>query len=358
MLPRMKRPSGRVASAVLAYGVAVATVAISTVVTVLLNDPTIRSTLFFPAVLLSTWFGGLGAGLVAVALAALNYNFFFTEPRFSLYIGVRDLPDYAVFILAIVVVGWWSVTRRRTEDALRRALDELDAKSKELEAFAYSVSHDLRAPLRHVAGYTEFLSKRAAATMDDTSRRYMTTIQDSAKRMGVLIDDLLAFSRVGRVEMQRTTVNLGQLVKEAVSEVRPETDGREIAWKIGALPTVTGDRAMLRLAFVNLVSNAVKFTRTRPRTEIEIGSTDGQPGEVVVFIRDNGVGFDMKYVDKLFGVFRRLHQAEEFEGTGIGLASVQRIVQRHRGRVWAEGVVDQGATFYFAVPRAAMPHKT
>jgi light-regulated signal transduction histidine kinase (bacteriophytochrome) len=358
MLPRMERPSRRAVSAALAYGVAVAAVALSTVVTLLLNDPTIRSTLFFPAILLSAWFGGWGPGLGAVVLAALSYNFFFTHPRFTLYVGARDIPDYAVFIVSVLIVGWWSVARRRAEDALRQARDELEAKSKELEAFAYSVSHDLRAPLRHVVGYTELLSKRAAATMDGTSRRYMTTIQDSARRMGVLIDDLLAFSRVGRVEMQRTSVNLGQLVKEAVSEVRPETDGREIAWKIGALPTVAGDRAMLRLALVNLVSNAVKFTRTRPRTEIEIGSTDGKPGEVVVFVRDNGVGFDMKYVDKLFGVFRRLHQAEEFEGTGIGLASVHRIVQRHQGRVWAEGVVDHGATFYFAVPRAAMPHKT
>jgi light-regulated signal transduction histidine kinase (bacteriophytochrome) len=358
MLPRMERPSRSAVAAALSYGVAVAAVAFSTVVTLLLNDPTIRSTLFFPAILLTTWFGGSGPGLVAVGLAALSYNFFFTTPRFTLYVGARDIPDYAVFLVSALIVGWWSVLRRRTEDALRQARDELEAKTKELEAFAYSVSHDLRAPLRHVVGYTELLSKRAAATMDDTSRRYMTTIQDSARRMGVLIDDLLAFSRVGRVEMQRTSVNLGQLVKEAVSEVRPETDGREIAWKIGALPTVAGDRAMLRLALVNLVSNAVKFTRRRPRTEIEIGSTDGKPGEVVVFVRDNGVGFDMKYVDKLFGVFRRLHQAEEFEGTGIGLASVQRIVQRHQGRVWAEGVVDHGATFYFTVSRAATPHKT
>jgi K+-sensing histidine kinase KdpD len=350
MLPRMKWPSGRAASLTLAYGVAVVATAISTVITLLLHDSTIRSTLFFPAILLSTWFGGTGPGLVAVALAILVYNFFFTEPRFTLYIDAGDIPDFAVFVVAALLVSWWSMARRRTEDALRRAHDELEAKSKELEAFAYSVSHDLRAPLRHVVGYTELLHKRAAATLDPTSQRYMTTIQDSARRMGVLIDDLLAFSRVGRVEMQTVAVNLDQLVKEALSEVRPETDGREIVWKIGRLPTVPGDRAMLRLAFVNLVSNAVKFTRPRPRAEIEIGSAEGSPEEVVVFVRDNGVGFDMKYVDKLFGVFRRLHQAEEFEGTGIGLASVQRIVQRHRGRVWAEGVVDQGATFYFAVP--------
>jgi len=154
--------------------------------------------------------------------------------------------------------------------------------------------------------------------------------------MGDLIDDLLAFSRIGRAETQKTMVSLQQLVKEALSEVQQETDGRNIGWRIGALPNLYGDRSMLRLALVNLVSNAVKFTRKRPHPEIEIGSVDGKENEIVVFIRDNGVGFDMKYVNKLFGVFQRLHRAEEFEGTGIGLATVQRIIHRHGGRAWAE----------------------
>ncbi|HYT57058.1 MAG TPA: ATP-binding protein [Verrucomicrobiae bacterium] len=154
--------------------------------------------------------------------------------------------------------------------------------------------------------------------------------------MGDLIDDLLAFSRIGRAETQKTMVSLQQLVKEALSEVQQETDGRNIGWRIGALPNLYGDRSMLRLALVNLVSNAVKFTRKRPQPEIEIGSVDGKENEIVVFIRDNGVGFDMKYVNKLFGVFQRLHRAEEFEGTGIGLATVQRIIHRHGGRAWAE----------------------
>ena len=285
-----------------------------------------------------------------MVLSALSFNFFLTDPRFTLYVSRHEIPDFVVFLVSACIVGWWSMARRRAEDALRRARDELEAKSKELEAFAYSVSHDLRAPLRHVVGYTELLQKRAASSLDETSHRYMVTIRDSARRMGILIDDLLAFSRVGRVEMQMAPVSLEQLVKEALSEVRQETDGRDIVWRIGALPTVYGDRSMLKLVLVNLISNAVKFTRPRRQAEIEIGASDGRQGEAVVFIRDNGVGFDMKYVDKLFAVFRRLHQAEEFEGTGIGLASVQRIVQRHRGRVWAEGVVDRGATFYFAVP--------
>ena len=229
---------------------------------------------------------------------------------------------------------------------------QLEAANQELQAFAYSVSHDLRAPLRHMVGYTELLQKQASAILDERSRHYMLMILESAKQMGTLIDDLLAFSRIGRAETQKTMVSLAQLVKEAVSEVQQETEGRNIVWSIGALPQAYGDRSLLRLALVNLIANAVKFTRTRPQAEIEIGCTDGKDDEVVVFIRDNGVGFEMKYVNKLFGVFQRLHRAEEFEGTGIGLATVQRIIHRHGGRVWAEGLVDRGATFYFSVPKS------
>lgn len=249
--------------------------------------------------------------------------------------------------------------RKRREDEIqslnqqlaRRSAD-LESINKELEAFAYSVSHDLRAPLRHMAGYTELLQKRIATALDEKSRRYIAMMLDSAKRMGTLIDDLLAFSRIGRAETQKTMVNLGQLAKEALSEVRQEAMGRDIDWKIGTLPDCYGDRSMLRLAFVNLLSNAVKFTRTRPHAEIEIGCADGRRRDVVVFVRDNGVGFDMKYVNKLFGVFQRLHQSDAFEGTGIGLATVQRIIHRHGGEVWAEGFVDKGATFYFTAPKS------
>ena len=259
--------------------------------------------------------------------------------------------------------------RKKVEEALRLSRDELDTKvkertaelrkinddlqsvNKELEAFAYSVSHDLRAPLRHIAGFTELLLKDAEPVLDDKSRRHITKILQSANRMDSLVDDLLAFSRIGRVETQKTTVNLEQLVRSVVAEIAPDTQGRRIVWRIGALPICYGDPSLLQVVFSNLVSNAVKFTRTRPQAEIEIDSLNDRPNEVVVFVRDNGVGFDMNYKDKLFGVFQRLHSQDAFEGTGIGLATVQRIAHRHGGRVWAEGAIDNGATFYVALPK-------
>ena len=259
--------------------------------------------------------------------------------------------------------------RKQAEDALRRSRDELEIKvkerttelrktnvdlqsvNKELEAFAYSVSHDLRAPVRHIAGFTELLQKHADPLLDDKSRHHISMILGSANRMGNLVDDLLAFSRIGRTETQKTTVKLEQLVKDVIGEIAPDTQNRNINWLIGNLPMCDGDPSLLRLVFSNLVSNAVKFTRTRRQAEIEIGSLNQMPDEAVVFVKDNGVGFDMKYKDKLFGVFQRLHSQEAFEGTGIGLATIQRIIHRHGGRVWAEASVDHGATFFVALPK-------
>jgi PAS domain S-box-containing protein len=259
--------------------------------------------------------------------------------------------------LAILETNNDFTDRKRREEEIRnlnqelgKRSEELEASNKELEAFAYSISHDLRAPLRHMAGYTELLQKHAASGLDEKSRRFMATILESTKRMGNLIDDLLSFSRIARTETRETTVNLQQLVKEVRDEIQPETSGRDIAWRVGELPELHGDRAMLRLALVNLISNAVKFTRKRPHAQIEIGCLEKKNGGVTVFVKDNGVGFDMKYVHKLFGVFQRLHRAEAFEGTGIGLATVQRIIHRHGGRVWAEALVDAGATFFIEVP--------
>jgi light-regulated signal transduction histidine kinase (bacteriophytochrome) len=278
-----------------------------------------------------------------------------------------------------VLVASFSIVRRNAEEKLRQARDrleieaesrkrheaevhklnqtlsqraaELEAANKELESFAYSVSHDLRAPLRHVVGFSELLQKQASASLDEKSHRYLSTILDAAKRMGTLIDDLLAFSRIGRTDTRRTMVPLEPLVREVIADLGQEVKGRDVEWKIDPLPVCYGDRSMLRLAMMNLLANALKFTRSRSKANIEIGALSGDESHVEIFVRDNGVGFDMQYVDKLFGVFQRLHRSEEFEGTGIGLATVQRIVHRHGGNVRAEGSVDRGATFFFSIPK-------
>ena len=238
------------------------------------------------------------------------------------------------------------------EQRVRARTAELDSTNKELEAFSYSVAHDLRAPLRHMDGFIRLLKKHSSTSLDERNQRYLGIISDSARQMGLLIDDLLAFSRVGRAELQLLPVSLQQLVQEAMQELREETQGRNIAWKISQLPEVMADRSMMRLVVINLLANAVKFTGKREQAEIEVGASSNEADGIVVFVRDNGVGFDMEYADKLFGVFQRLHPAEEYEGTGIGLANVQRIIHRHKGRTWAQGEVDQGATFYFSLPKA------
>ena len=246
--------------------------------------------------------------------------------------------------------------RQRLTDELKRHATQLELANKELEAFSYSVSHDLRAPLRHIDGFVKLLDKTANSSLDERGRRFLDIIADSAHRMGNLIDDLLAFSRMGRVEMRHARVECDALIHEVMDSLKSDMEGRNIEWKIAKLPQIQADAAMLRQVWANLIGNAVKYTRPRDPARIEIGCNENGK-EVVFYICDNGVGFDMQYVNKLFGVFQRLHRVEEFEGTGIGLANVQRIILRHHGRVWAEGRVNEGSKFFFSVPKQTIETK-
>ncbi len=372
----------RIHSPVLRYGFSVVSVAIALGVSLALQYyqfHDLQLPFFTLAIALTTWYAGTGPSVLAILLASACFNYFFTEPLFSFAVSGRELFYYVMFVIWGIIVASFSIVRRRVEERLRTALDNLqveveqrrqredeiyklnqelvkrasalEAANKELEAFTYSVSHDLRAPLRHMAGYSELLQRQGSSSLDEKSQRFIQIILDSAKRMGNLIDDLLAFSRLGQTETKKAEVDLGQLVKEVVAEIGQDTKKRDIVWKIGALPVCYGDRSMLRLVIVNLVSNAVKFTTMRKPAEIEIGCVDSNVKDVEVFVRDNGAGFDMQYANKLFGVFQRLHLPEQFEGTGIGLATVQRIIHRHGGQVRGEGAVDRGATFYFSLPK-------
>jgi PAS domain S-box-containing protein len=253
--------------------------------------------------------------------------------------------------------------RKRAEKALEqqavelaRSNAELAATNKELEAFTYSASHDLRAPLRHMDGYSKILMEEFGAQLDSDAQHCLQRIQKGAQQMGRLVDDLLNLGRMGRQAVSPQPTALKSLVLEVLTGLKPETPDREIEWRIGDLPVVECDPGLMKLVFANLLSNAIKFTRPQKHTIIEVGqmTAEGQP---VIFVRDNGIGFNMRYVDKLFGIFQRLHRQEEFEGTGVGLANVQRIIQKHGGRVWAEAEPYKGATFYFTVagPAAQEP---
>src|SRR5438552_6406918 len=289
----------------------------------------------------------------ALAGEATSFEMPFADRHYSVHVS----PMAARRETLGMVVTLDITARKEAEDQVRRLNTELHqgiadvtAANQELEAFSYSVSHDLRAPIRHINGFVEMLQHRLGTALDETAQRHLQTIGRASRHMGRLIDDLLSFSRMGRGALVHARVPLGSLAREVIEGLRPEMDGRSIEWKVDGLPDVTGDEAMLRIVLANLVNNAVKYTRPRARAVIQIGQAAGAPGEVVMFVKDNGVGFEMKYADKLFGVFQRLHRSEDFEGTGIGLATVRRIVHRHGGRAWAEASVDGGATFYIALP--------
>lgn len=249
-----------------------------------------------------------------------------------------------------------AAAQREAEERIRefngrfsRCTAELNDAHADLEAFRYAVSHELRAPVRQVASFAELLVGSSPGRLDAESAEYLPFIGKAAKRMGQLIDDLVAYSRLGRAEMRRAQVDIYPLVHEVRETLEPSSSDRAVSWRISALPTVLGDASMLRQVLVCLIENALKFTRPRPRAEIEIGCSSTSD-EHTLHVRDNGVGFDARYADKLFGLFQRLHHAGEFEGAGIGLARVRRIVQRHGGRAWAESNIGEGATVYFSIP--------
>ena len=270
----------------------------------------------------------------------------------------RSLEDAIARLAAVRQLKHQSELRAATEQAEREIRDlteklvssneRLAAANADLETFSYSVAHDLRSPIRQIAGFAKLLSEEYESQLPPEARRYLEKVGQGAQRMGVLVDDLLHLAHVGRQALTLQSTALSAILDEALESLRPDYAGRSVEWRIGELPMVSCDRGLMKQVFVNLVSNALKYTSTRDVALIEVGQ-DSVDGEQIVFVRDNGVGFDMRYIDKLFGVFQRLHPASEFEGTGIGLATVERIVRKHGGRIWAKAMPDRGATFYFTL---------
>jgi signal transduction histidine kinase len=281
--------------------------------------------------------------------------------RFPAVVSVTALRDGQGEIIGYLLIGTDNTARRKAEEAVRQLYAELEQRviqrtaeletaNKELEAFSYSVSHDLRTPLRAVDGYSQAVLEDYGPQLPEGGRRYLQTIREGAQRMGALIDDLLTFARLNRQELNKRAIDTGRLVRDALDELGSPWPDRQVEILVGDLPASSGDPALLKQVWLNLLSNALKYTRKRDKAVVEIGCMKTS-GTDTFFVRDNGTGFDMRYADKLFGVFQRLHRAEDYEGTGVGLAIVQRIVHRHGGRVWADAAIDRGATFYFTLEK-------
>jgi PAS domain S-box-containing protein len=282
-------------------------------------------------------------------------------------LAVSPIRDAHGTIVGVSSIARDITERKRAEEQILRLNTELEhrvqlrtaeltAANQELEAFTYSVAHDLRAPLRHIDAFTRILQEDFAGSFPPEAAKLLETIRHGSENMSRLVNDLLNLAHVGRQEMKQERVTLNLLVEESIAELKRETEGRGIEWRVGNLPSVEGDPGLLKQVFANLLSNAVKYSRPRRQAIIEVG-TRMMNDEMVIFVRDNGVGFNMKYADKLFGVFQRLHRAEEFEGTGVGLAIVERVVRRHGGHIWAESEVDKGATFYFSLDGLKEPRR-
>lgn len=278
------------------------------------------------------------------------------SPQETIRLLQQELAETNREVMALTVELEKRVEERTA--ALQNAHRELELKNarleslnKELEAFSYSVSHDLRAPLRHLLGFAQALQEDFGQHLDPQATDYLARIGQAAQQMSHLIDALLSFGRAGQQPLRQIEVNFATLVAEVISELRPEQGDRRIDWVVHPLPKIRGDPTLLRQVWINLIGNAIKYTRQKPVARIEIGTGDARDHEGVFFVRDNGAGFDMSQYPKLFGLFQRLHRRDEFEGTGVGLANIRRIIERHGGRVWAESKPEQGATFYFSLPQ-------
>lgn len=298
------------------------------------------------AVVLSAWYGGLGPGLLSAFCSSVGTAFFVLEPQFSLIVaGMGDVLQLSVFILVSVVMSLLSETRHRAEQALLERTAQLEAANKELEAFSYSVSHDLRSPLRIIDNHARLSleTRGLPAPILRAQKAIRTTVQ----QMDELVNGLLDFARLGRQALHVHEVDVSHLVHSVVEGLRDEQAGRQVKIVVADMPPCKADPTLLRVVFTNLLHNALKFTRHHDDARIEVGALTG--GEPVYYVKDNGVGFDMQYAPQVFEIFKRLHRDDAIEGSGVGLAIVQRIIQRHGGRIWAEAAEGQGAAFYFTL---------